>query len=82
MPDDAKQKVNCRVQAIANGGRRLVFTLDGSDKCVGEVRVHADSQYLLVISELFSHWVSTERGHLILPSAIRQILNGHSANQG
>jgi hypothetical protein len=81
------KKINCRVLSAPGGGRRLVFTIDGTNKCVGELRVNADPQYLLVMSQMFSQYVAMERRMPIapsapLPSAIRSILNGHAANQG
>lgn len=68
------QKVNCNVMNVADGSKHLVFTIEGTQRCVGEIRVSADDNYLLVISQLFSSWVTQQRGRL--PSSIRSILNG------
>jgi hypothetical protein len=64
------EKVNCRVLNRANGGNHLVFTVDGTKKCVGEIAFTGDERYLLVIAEMFSKWADMRRGKLIV--------NGHS----
>jgi hypothetical protein len=73
----ADQKVNCNVHGCADGSQHLVFTIEGTQQCVGEIRIAADMNYLLVISKLFESWANLSR----LPSAIRRTMNGkHAAN--
>lgn len=75
----ADQKVNCRVFDLPDGGHHMVFTIDGTDQCVGEARITADDKYLQVIGQLFVQWTTMRRGRL--PTAISKILNGgHAAN--
>jgi hypothetical protein len=84
-----QQRVNCHVQSMANGGRRLVFTLEGSNKNVGEIAVQGDLRYLLAMAQMFTQWANMERDRaasIILPpspgtrlrASIRHALNGHS----
>lgn len=65
------QKVNCNVHACADGSKHLVFTVEGTQQCVGEIRLEADENYLLVISQLFTKYVSLRR-----PSTVIHTLNG------
>jgi hypothetical protein len=67
------QRVNAKVFDIADGSKHLVFTIDGTDQCVGEIRYTGDPRYLIAVSQLFSKWANTQRS---LPSAIRGIING------
>jgi len=62
---------------LADGSHQLVFTIDGTNQCVGEVKVSADDRYLLVIGQLFGQWTTRKRGRL--PSTIAKILNGTAA---
>jgi hypothetical protein len=70
------QKVNCRVINIADGSKHLVFTIQGTEHCVGEIRMAGDPKYLLVMADLFSQWANMQRGKPVLASSIRNILNG------
>lgn len=71
------QKVNCRGLNVADGSKQLVFTIAGTDRCVGEMRWTGDPQYLLVIAQLFSDWASIERRTPIIPPPLRRALGGH-----
>jgi hypothetical protein len=73
--DQKAKKVNCKVYQHDNG-KRLVFTLDGTTDCIGEIHIAADERYLRVISSLFSQWVDMVRGRAPLPASIRDIING------
>lgn len=66
----ADQKVNCEVHNIADGSKHLVFLIEGTQQCVGEIRIVADDRYLRVISSLFANWVNVERGGLSIVQGI------------
>ncbi len=70
------QRVNCRVLNLSDGSKQLVFTLDGADKCVGEIIVRGDPAYLRTMMHMFVQWVESERP---VVKAIRNILNGQRA---
>jgi len=71
---DKDQKVNCRAIDHPYGSHHLVFMVQGTTKCVGEMKVAADDRYLLVIGQLFGQWTTRKRGRL--PSTITKILHG------
>jgi len=47
-----------------------VFLIEGTQQCVGEIRIVADDRYLRVISSLFANWVNVERGGLSIVQGI------------
>lgn len=65
------EKVDCQSHNCSDGSRHLVFTVRGSDKCVGEVRITADDRYLLVIAQLVQQWAGIQRNRP--PSLIQSI---------
>ncbi len=73
----AEQKVNCRVLNLSDGSHQLVFTVEGTKSCVGEIVVKCDEQYLRVMTHMFNSWVEMQRPSL--HASVRNILNGHSA---
>lgn len=68
--------MNVRVHDIVDGSKHLVFTIDGTEQCVGEIRYTGDPRYLIAVSQMFSKWVDTERSS---PYPIRSILNRRRA---
>jgi hypothetical protein len=76
MATAPEERVNCRVLNLANGSKQLVFTIAGTDRCVGEMLWTGDPQYLLTASQLVSEWAAIERRTLIAPRSVRRINGG------
>ncbi len=75
------RKVNCNVHNVADGSKHLVFTVEGTGECVGEIRYTGDENYLLTVSQMFSNWAHMVRPNL--SSAIRGIvMNGKRRSHG
>ncbi len=74
-------KVNCRVLNLSDGSNQLVFTLDNTDKCVGEIIVRGDENYLRTMTKMFNQWVDMRRPASPIAAGVRQILNHRHANQ-
>ena len=71
------QKVNCHESRCKDGSYHLVFTLEGTQQAVGEIRIAADARYLKVIAQMFSTWVAMRRGPI--SASISNILNSRRA---
>ena len=72
----APKKVNCHSYTLT-GGHHLVFMVEGTEQCVGEIRITADVKHLGVISQLFASWTTLQRDPL--SASISNIINGRRA---
>jgi hypothetical protein len=70
------ERVDCHEYAVGGGKIKLVFTSAVTGKSVGEMLINADSRYLVVMSRLFTQYVTQLRSPLALPAAVHNILNG------
>lgn len=76
MSNAVNQKVDCKVYDLPDGAKHLVFTIQGTGQCVGELRiVTMDERYLLVISQLFSAYAAQRRGPRAVAADVRKLLN-------
>lgn len=81
MPPVSDEKVNCRVEDCPDGSKQLIFTVAGTEKVVGEMRLSVDDErYLLVVSQLFSSYANMRRGRRVIPAAVHRIINGHGSH--
>lgn len=76
----ADETIDCRVYQ-EEGGQRLVFMVNGTTHCVGEIHIKADDRYLRTIGQLFSHYVEKSRSSSGLASSIRNALVNGSAHR-
>jgi hypothetical protein len=66
MPAD--EIVDCKTHACTDGSQHIVFTVRGTDKCVGEVRITGDDRYLLCIAQMIQQWALNRTSTIVRPN--------------